>query len=90
MNIREKKEALYDIIDEATKMLKSLRRECPHENGTYEYRGDTGNWSSADDSYWKDMNCHDCGVHWTEDHKIDGMRNDAYHDNPKGHWEEVK
>jgi hypothetical protein len=90
MNIKEKQLALKAIIDEATKMLGHLKQECPHPIGTYKYDGDSGNWSSSDDSYWKTLICSDCGKIWTEDHEINGVRNPAYHNSPEGQWVKEK
>lgn len=90
MNIREKKEALLAIVNDAQVMLLDLRKECPHMIGEYIYKGDSGNWSSSDDSYWKELTCSDCGKRWVEDHKIDGVRNPAYHTNPEGMWRELR
>lgn len=45
--------------------LKSLREECPHQNLTYKYGGDSGNYDRSQDCYWIDWGCSDCDKRWT-------------------------
>lgn len=63
MNIREKVEELNSIIHDARMMIKAVQEECEHPLYTAKYGGNTGNWSSSDDSYWVDFHCPDC--EWT-------------------------
>jgi hypothetical protein len=51
---------LYSQIDE-------IQRACPHTNASKEGFSDTGNWCKADDCYWWEFRCPDCGKIWTED-----------------------
>lgn len=90
MNVKERKEAIFGIIEDARKLLTALRMECPHENGQYIYKGSTGNWSESDDSYWRVNTCLDCGHDWYEYSEIDGVRNRMYTQNPEGNWTEVR
>jgi hypothetical protein len=47
--------------------VQKIQAECPHEELTGENHGDTGNWSSSDDSYWTVYVCPSCGKRWQED-----------------------
>lgn len=40
------------------------RKKCQHMNLTIKPGADTGNYCKADDSYWIDIKCHDCGRTW--------------------------
>lgn len=54
-------------IAELTQQKWVLQAKCRHRNAVAEYRGDTGNWCEADDRYWIDFHCYDCGHRWQED-----------------------
>lgn len=41
--------------------IKNIQDSCQHEVVDGKYKGDTGNWSSSDDSYWIDATCLECG-----------------------------
>lgn len=90
MDIFEKHQALQQIVKEAQMHIVTLRKECPHEIGTYIYKGNSGNWCESDDSYWKEMICGHCGKLWNEWYEVDGIRNPAYYNNPNGEWTEVR
>jgi hypothetical protein len=45
--------------------IKLLQAECPHITLTMRYGGDTGNFDPANDSYWVDWACQDCGKRWS-------------------------
>lgn len=47
----------------------ALRDACKHNDTISTYKSDTGNWCRADDRYWIDHKCYDCGKQWTEDRK---------------------
>jgi hypothetical protein len=51
-------ESRYLVVKEA---------DCKHPNATKLLKSDTGNLCKADDSYWMDCVCPDCGKHWYED-----------------------
>jgi len=59
--------ALNQLIDELEAQRAGLRARCRHTHATYDNRGDTGNWSRADDRYWTEYRCYDCGHRWTEE-----------------------
>jgi hypothetical protein len=44
-----------------------LQLECKHPFATKTAKADTGNWCKADDSYWYEFKCPDCGKFWQED-----------------------
>ena len=45
--------------------LGTLREECTHQDLTYKYGGDSGNYDRSQDCYWIDWNCNDCGKRWS-------------------------
>jgi len=57
---------------EAVEMIKEARQHCKHPNKTGSYGSNTGNWCEADDCYWIDIRCPDCGWSVT-----------IYNDNPE-------
>jgi hypothetical protein len=61
MNIRSEKENLTKQISELQKQLQNLQEICSHEIVEGEYKANTGNWCSDDDSYWISATCLDCG-----------------------------
>lgn len=80
MNISQKLQALHEIRVEAMRMIDALRNECPHDNYTVQYKGDTGNWCQSDDSYWVVINCPDCGHSEIQESVLpDGSRNHKYY-----------
>lgn len=44
--------------------IKELQEQCPHFGLTEVPGGDTGNWCKADDKYWYDYKCPNCGKSW--------------------------
>jgi len=67
-------------IARAQTKITELRASCPH-NTDWTMRGkfkqypeyvkstpgsNTGNWCSADDTYWTEYECANCGQKWTE------------------------
>lgn len=40
---------------------------CEHPFATRVNKSDTGNWCKADDRYWVECACPDCGKRWAED-----------------------
>ena len=64
--IREKREALELIIENAYNALKALRDQCNHSGElSYQYQSSSDGWSKSDDAYWMDWHCHECGNRWT-------------------------
>jgi hypothetical protein len=57
-------------IDQQIQALASqrtaLQKTCSHVYATYEPRANTGNWCAADDQYWYDLHCYECGLHWRQ------------------------
>lgn len=49
-----------------TRMLNNQMR-CEHPAVIKHHQSDTGNWSKADDMYWTDFECPDCGKRWSEE-----------------------
>lgn len=47
--------------------LQYLQYHCKHPDVKKVNKSDTGNWSKADDVYWTECKCPDCGKYWTED-----------------------
>jgi len=66
-DIKDKVQRIKNMQEKLTSELQQLQASCPHENKQGEYKGDTGNWSSSDDSYWIDARCLDCGKTWIID-----------------------
>lgn len=56
-NKREKIQTIYNDI-------KQLQERCPHFGLTKTPGGDSGNWCKADDKYWYDYKCTNCGKSW--------------------------
>lgn len=54
---------LQKIIDDAAATIKSLKKECKHENAKVEYGANTGNYDPTSDCYWIIANCKDCGFY---------------------------
>ena len=44
--------------------VKLIQDNCKHENASFSYGSDTGNYCKADDVYWKDYKCPDCNKWW--------------------------
>lgn len=61
---KAKNKSITDDIENLFKELIKLTNECPHQDLTYKYGGSSGNWDKADDQYWIDWKCHDCGKSW--------------------------
>ena len=54
-------------MQELREQLTTLQQTCTHVYTTYQPRADTGNWCAADDQYWTDLHCYECGLHWRQD-----------------------
>lgn len=52
-------------IDEKIKFIQDV--ECTHPKVIVVHRADTGNWCKADDRYWTENTCQDCGKLWIEE-----------------------
>jgi hypothetical protein len=64
--IRESREEVKAQIMHYTNELLAIQGGCAHPDAVKENKASTGNWSSSDDSYWKECSCPDCGKLWTE------------------------
>ena len=62
--LRERLELQRKTIDDH---LKYLQQECSHLRAVSVPRADTGNYCKADDRYWYEHSCPDCGKKWTTD-----------------------
>lgn len=51
------------------KIIDNIQASCTHPMATKEAKADTGNWCPADDSYWYEYKCPDCGRFWQEDQR---------------------
>jgi hypothetical protein len=49
-----------------TRMLNN-QIQCTHPAVVKHHHSDVGNWSKADDCYWTDFECPDCGKRWSEE-----------------------
>lgn len=65
--IKKIRKKILKNINEQWEKLRILQLECSHENATKKYCGDTGNFDPADNIYWIEIKCPDCGLMWTED-----------------------
>lgn len=70
----QKKSKMRDIvceldgrIAELTQQKYQLQAKCRHIHAVAEHKSDTGNWCEADDRYWINFRCYDCGHVWSED-----------------------
>jgi len=63
--VRRRLEALQRQVTKATYKISELREVCPHDDLTYKYCGDTGNYDKSQDCYWIEWHCHDCSKRWT-------------------------
>lgn len=80
LTIKEQVETIQLVIKDAHDLLDKIRKECPHDNATGTYNGNTGNWCEADDYYWVVVDCPDCGEckrHYS--HFDNGDRNPMYY-----------
>lgn len=66
-NIRQLTQDYEKQIEVATAGLERVRKYCPHPDAEKVAKSDTGNWDKADDKYWYDCKCWDCGKKWQED-----------------------
>ena len=62
---------INDIIEMLRERKQELVDACPHENGLYDYKGNTGNYDPSCDCYWIDATCLDCGKMWHVDSERD-------------------
>jgi len=67
MKIKTKYDRIQRRLLKARDDLLTLQAECTHEGAEKTYRGDTGNWCRADDSYWIEFRCPHCSKFWTEE-----------------------
>jgi hypothetical protein len=44
--------------------LALLQKKCRHIHRNGVHKCDTGNWCKADDCYWMEWSCPDCGKKW--------------------------
>jgi transposase-like protein len=63
--IASQRKQLEAKIAGLNQQLKALQTTCPHTNATKTPKSDTGNWCKADDAYWYEYKCPDCGRFWT-------------------------
>lgn len=47
--------------------IKEIQESCLHQNATFKYDSDTGNWDKSQDRYWRDYHCPDCDKRWSVD-----------------------
>ncbi len=66
-DIKIKVNRIKDMQHRLISELKDIQNNCPHEDKEGKYKGDTGNWSPDEDSYWIDAKCLDCGKTWMID-----------------------
>lgn len=59
--------ALDAQIAELTQEKYQLQAKCRHTHAVAKYQSDTGNWCKADDRYWIEFRCYDCGHVWCLD-----------------------
>jgi hypothetical protein len=68
------------------KEIAKIQRGCPHQNASYTYKGNTGNYDPSCDRYWVEVKCKDCQKQWDMD------QDDEFHNlerkNPQ--WKCVK
>jgi hypothetical protein len=63
----QERRRLEESVRQAYEELRVLQHRCKHPNVTKEHGSSTGNWCKADDCYWIEYECIDCGKKWTED-----------------------
>lgn len=61
MKLKNKVDKIKDKISKLSTQIKEIQDSCPHDAVDGKYKGDSGNWSSSDDSYWIDATCLECG-----------------------------
>jgi hypothetical protein len=56
-------------ISSLNEQILDIQNECSHPISClkFKYEADTGNWCSADDSYWTVYTCSLCEKRWSED-----------------------
>ena len=65
--IREERERI-ELEEKKIQTRKlNLQTGCEHPSAIKIPKADTGNWCKADDSYWYECSCPDCGRRWIED-----------------------
>lgn len=67
--IRKRLLLLQGKLNKVYSEISDLRSECAHPNVIVTHHGDTGNYCQADDRYWKEFTCPDCGKFWNEEKK---------------------
>jgi hypothetical protein len=67
MSIVTRIKRAQDKISKGFAELKAVQDECSHPDLEGVYGSNTGNWCSADDSYWIDLKCPTCGKTWSVD-----------------------
>lgn len=66
-DIRRLYQRLKSEKEEISNQIIELQTQCKHSFATKVAKSDTGNWCKADDRYWYEFDCPDCGKRWTED-----------------------
>lgn len=69
MKIETRYKRITKKMGELAFALKNLQEECEHPNAVGTYDSNTGNWCPADDHYWLECKCPDCGKYWRIDSK---------------------
>lgn len=80
-------------VSEWMSRLADIRSACPHDNGTYRYASNTGNYDPSCDCYWIHCECHDCGEVFRTYSKVteDGTYYGGYVEIPrKKGWQQAK
>jgi hypothetical protein len=78
MNLKEKLQALDDIITDANTLYRQLQDECPHEEMTAKYNGYSCPYDGEE--YWVNLNCPTCRFSKHVDSKLsNGERNPEYY-----------
>jgi sugar-specific transcriptional regulator TrmB len=62
--IERRVSTLQKKISNAVNEVTKLREECLHPNKTSVPKSDTGNYCKADDRYWVEHHCPNCGKRW--------------------------
>lgn len=65
--IRNRINEIHSEILKLNTELKEIQNICPHTNANSYNKADVGNWCTADDRYWTEYICTDCGKQWVED-----------------------
>ncbi|WCO82193.1 hypothetical protein vBPpSSYP_211 [Pseudomonas phage vB_PpS_SYP] len=78
MNVKEKLQALDDIMIEVETLYRQLQEECPHDEMTAKYNGYSCPYDG--DAYWVDIKCPTCKLSKHISSELsDGSRNPEYY-----------